>query len=208
MDAITLRGSGITKEFNRRVVFERMHFTLSSPGSLSITGRNGAGKSTLIRIIAGTLLPTAGRVEWNVDGSPVGHERRRRLIGFVSPYLNLYEEFTALENLILLSRIRGTKATADECKAALDSVGLRREQNDPVRTFSSGMKQRAKYAFALLHNPGVLLLDEPTANLDGEAIRFVRKVVLQQKRTGILIVASNDAREAAWCENSIALGER
>jgi len=207
MNRIVLSAENITKDFNRRPVFRDISFSLSSPSSLAITGKNGAGKSTLSKILAGLLCSTRGSITYTVNDKQVGIEEFKHSIGFVSPYLNLYDEFTALENLQVLSRIRAsTQQNEGKMKDLLNLVSLWQRKDDLVGTFSSGMKQRLKYAFALLQNPMVLILDEPTSNLDEEGIEFVRRVVQKQKEEGVLIVATNDKAEAGWCAQEIHVG--
>ena len=198
----------VSKEFNRRPIFADIDLSLAAPGSIALTGRNGAGKSTLAKVIAGLLSPTQGVVQYAIEGKTVDSETMRSHIGFVSPYLNLYDEFSALENLVFLSRIRGDRGVKrTDFEGMLDGVGLAERMNDRVGTFSSGMKQRLKYAFALLHKPTILILDEPTSNLDTEGSTFVHEIVVSQRKSGILVVATNDAHEASWCERRIRLGQ-
>ena len=207
MNPISIIAQGLSKEFNRSAVFKDISFSLSSPASLSITGKNGAGKSTLSKIIAGLLSSTRGTIAYSVNGKQIGIEEFKHYIGFVSPYLNLYDEFTALENLQILSRIRKADQQQEErIKELLVLVGLWNRRDDMVGTFSSGMKQRLKYAFALLHNPQVLILDEPTSNLDAEGIEVIKQIMLEQKKTRILIIATNDQEEADWCAQQISVG--
>jgi heme exporter protein A len=89
----------------------------------------------------------------------------------------------------------------------MEQVDLWKRRDDEVGTFSSGMKQKLKYVFALVHEPPVLVLDEPTSNLDDDGVRFVGNVVEDQKRNGLLVVATNDADESSWCSEQIHLGE-
>ena len=209
MSALRLTGSGVTKEFNRRTIFRDVSFSLSQGESLAITGRNGSGKSTLVKVIAGLLRATKGTVEYSVAGRPLDTEDLRYHIGLVSPYLQMYDEFSGTENLELLSKIRSDVGVdARRIQEVLESVGLWERKSDYVRTYSSGMKQRLKYAFAVLHRPSLLILDEPTSNLDFDGIAMVKKVVDEQKRSGVLIVATNDAAEAGWCSANIELGRR
>ena len=207
MNPISLTVHGLSKEFNRVPVFTGISFSLSSPGSLAITGRNGAGKSTLSKILAGLLSATRGSVSYAVNGTPAGVEQFKHQIGFVSPYLNLYDEFTALENLRILSRIR-TPGLLQEARIQelLTLVGLWNRRDDFVGAFSSGMKQRLKYAFALLHHPSLLILDEPTSNLDAEGFDIVRHIASDHLKEHILIIATNSSEEAAWCTQQIQVG--
>ena len=207
MNSISITVNGLSKDFSRSVIFQDISFSLSSPASLSITGKNGAGKSTLSKIIGGLLSSTRGSITYSVNEKQIGIEEFKHHIGFVSPYLNLYDEFTAIENLQFLSRIRTVAHQNDErIKELLALVGLWNRRDDKVSTYSSGMKQRLKYAFALLHNPAVLILDEPTSNLDAEGIEVIRQIILEQKKTNILIIATNNKEEAHWCEQQIQVG--
>lgn len=205
MDKLTLEVKNVKKEFNRRVIFDRISFELSTHDSLSVTGRNGSGKSTLVKIISGVLSPTAGSVILNVNGTSIPVENRRRYLGFVAPYLQLYDEFTGYENLALAARIRGRREDNVEIERLLSLVGLLNCKDDRVGTYSSGMKQRLKYAFALLHRPPLLILDEPMSNLDQNGIDFVRHIIEVQKKNGILIVATNDVEEARMCDQNVNL---
>ena len=208
MSALRLTANGITKEFNRRTIFRDVSLSLSQGDSLAITGRNGSGKSTLVKVIAGLLSATRGKVEYSVDEKPFDLENLRYHIGLVTPYLQLYDEFSGSENLELLSQIRSDVGVDGErIQQILEYVGLWERKSDFVRTYSSGMKQRLKYAFAVLHRPSLLILDEPTSNLDDDGILMVKRFVDDQKKSGILIVATNDAVEAGWCSSNVELGK-
>jgi heme exporter protein A len=206
MSQIHISARNISKTFNRRKIFSDISFSTSAPGSIAITGKNGAGKSTLAKIIAGVLSSTSGELLIELDGKKLDDEARKSHIGFVSPYLNFYDEFSAIENLFLLMRIRSSHDHADHnIEPLLKRFSLWERRDDAIRAYSTGMKQRLKYVFALAHSPSILILDEPTANLDIDGIKVVEDVVTEQKRSSILIVATNDSAEAAWCKESIRL---
>ncbi|OGU28448.1 MAG: hypothetical protein A2X67_03890 [Ignavibacteria bacterium GWA2_55_11] len=207
MRSSSVKLDSVSKRFNRRTIFEKVSASVNAPGSLAITGRNGSGKSTLVKILAGVLSATEGKVSLTVDGHEIPRELLYQQVGFVSPYLMLYDEFSAAENIRLLESMRSGRRAADtEIDSLLDMVGLAHRRNDRIGTFSSGMKQRAKYAVALIHRPAMLILDEPTSNLDAEGIAIVRGVAERQSTSGILIVATNDSEEAGWCSQQIPLG--
>jgi heme exporter protein A len=207
MNSISIVVNGLSKDFNRTSIFKDISFSLSSPASLSITGKNGAGKSTLSKILAGVLSSTHGSITYSVNEKQIGIEEFKHHIGFVSPYLNLYDEFTALENLRFLSRIRAANQQQGErIKELLTRVGLWNRRDDIVGTFSSGMKQRLKYAFALLHMPAVLILDEPTSNLDAEGVEVIQQMIREQMKANILVIATNNKEEACWCDQEIKMG--
>ncbi|HLA69181.1 MAG TPA: ABC transporter ATP-binding protein [Bacteroidota bacterium] len=207
MNLVTIRAAGIGKNFNRRTVLKDITFSLSSGESLAVTGKNGSGKSTLIKVLAGLLSPTKGKVEYELSGAAVDLDGLRPTIGLVSPYLQLYDEFTALENLLILLRIRNnsTPAPAD-IEKIFRTYGLWERRDDVVRTFSSGMKQRLKYIVALAHAPSIVMLDEPTANLDEDGCRVVHDTVQSLQTDTLTIIATNDEREASWCKKRIHVG--
>lgn len=211
MIRLALEVSGLTRAFNRRTVFAGVDIVLRETDSLTVTGRNGSGKSTLLKMLAGVLSPSRGSIDLSLDSKPVTTDQRFRYIGFVAPYLQLYDEFSAIENLKFVQRIRGLQAGEGALVELLKRLGLKDRMDDPLRTFSSGMKQRVKYAFALIHDPPVLLLDEPTANLDAAGIDAVYETIEAQKRRGIVIVATTNSDEIRRCARILdldTLGQR
>jgi heme exporter protein A len=201
---VTITAKALKKVFNRRVIFESVSFSLAGTQTLLISGRNGSGKSTLVKIIAGVLSPTGGSLTMSAGGVE-GDFGRQALIGLVSPYLQMYEEFSADENLRHASAIRGLAYDREFAHELLHRVALFSRKDDPVRTYSSGMKQRMKYVFALVHRPGVLILDEPMSNLDAEGIEVVRGVMDEHRRGGTLIVATNDLTDLAAYDERVDL---
>ncbi|MFZ1979150.1 MAG: ABC transporter ATP-binding protein [Bacteroidota bacterium] len=202
---IILSAQSLGKKFNRRTIIDNISFSLTAPSSLALTGKNGSGKSTLCKMIAGILEPSSGSVSIRREGhiSPASQS-----IGFVAPYLNLYDEFTAAENIRFLSRIRSRLLDEKRFQTLMEQVDLWKRRGDEVGTFSSGMKQKLKYVFALVHEPPILILDEPASNLDDDGIRFVGNVIEEQKQNSLLIIATNDADESLQCSQQIRLGER
>jgi heme exporter protein A len=202
--SIRLEAKNLKKVFNRRVVFERISFTLGSNTTLLVTGRNGSGKSTLIKILASVLSPTEGSV--GISSSlPYTPESHLMQVGLVSPYLMMYDEFSARENLTLALAIRGMRPDGRKIDALLERVQLFGRRNDLVRTYSSGMKQRVKYAFALVHGPKILLLDEPMSNLDTRGVETVRAIMEEQREKGILVVATNDLTDIRHFDSQVNL---
>lgn len=205
MNSISLEVKNLAKNFDRKIIFKEASFTLSNTDSIAITGNNGSGKSTLIKILANTLHPSKGEVQLTINGKSIEERDRYNFTGFVSPYLNLYDEFTAYENLEIVTKLRGLdKQIIDKI---LERVGLLSRKNDTMRIFSSGMKQRMKAAFAIIHKPLLLLLDEPTSNLDKEGIKLIDEICEKQKKEGILVIATNDQHEKLICKDEINLNE-
>ncbi len=201
MSNISLLAKNLSKTFNRKPIFRDISFEFSPGDSIAITGKNGSGKSTLIKIIANVLNPSSGEISISDADKKIEKDDFYKYIGFVSPYLNLYDEFSGYENLQITSRIRG--ASADNINEVLKRVGLYDRRNDLLRIYSSGMKQRLKLAFAVLHSPVILLLDEPTSNLDKEGIKIVTEFADEQKEKGILVIATNDEYEKSLCKQEI-----
>jgi heme exporter protein A len=203
LQKISLEISNLRKEFDRRPVFKNLNFSLTNTDSMAVTGRNGSGKSTLVKVLANIYTQTSGSISFSIDGKVVERENYYRYVGFVSPYLNLYDEFTGEENLKLVTKIRGFKSHRfDE---VFKRVGLYERRHDLVKIYSSGMKQRLKLAFAVIHRPLVLLLDEPTSNLDSEGIGVVEGIAEEYKTERILIIATNDELERNLCQKEINL---
>jgi heme exporter protein A len=205
MKTISFTTEKIAKTFNRRKIFSDISLSLKEFSSLAITGRNGSGKSTLLKILAGVLSPTRGEIVIKIDDESIKPVDYFTHLGLVSPYLQLYDEFTGLENLDFFRKVRGMNLNYEYLSELLKRVNLWERRNDYLRTYSSGMKQRLKYAFGLLHKPPILLLDEPISNLDAEGISTVYQIMEEQKKTGILIVATNDSEDIAMCEQAIDL---
>ena len=188
---LNITGNDLRKEFNRKTIFRDISFTLRTGQTLLISGRNGSGKSTLVKIIAEVLTPTAGTVSLSLGSTGIAPDRFL-WIGFVSPYLQLYEEFSAAEMLALSLELRGLEDDPGRIQDLLTTVGLAGRERDIVRTFSSGRKPRVKYAMALLHRPPLLILDEPMANLDADGVALAQRIMQEHLLTGALIVATND----------------
>lgn len=200
----TLSTTRLGHRFGKRLLFKKMDVVFEGGSTTAIVGSNGSGKSTLVRILAGLMLPTKGDVVLKVDGNEVSREMRPLSCGLVAPYLNVYSGFTPRENLAFIAKARRLPSAELLIESALEQVQLAHRADDPVHTFSSGMIQRVRIATALVSNPPVLLLDEPTATLDVEGENMVHGIIKMAKKEGrIVIVATNEADEAAACERRI-----
>jgi len=184
----------------------RLDFSFDGPGVVAVTGSNGSGKSTLLRIVAGLLQPSAGRCEVTVGGRTLSTGTRRDAVGFASPDLAFYGELTVLENLAFAAEARG--GPAPDLAPALDAVGLSARGGDRVRALSTGMHQRLRVAFALLHRPALLLLDEPGSHLDDEGRAVIDALIERERHRALVLLATNDEREARLGDRHIALRPR
>jgi len=205
MNEIKIELKNIGKKFGRRIIFENVDFTFASGKACGIAGENGSGKSTLLKIIANVLSPAKGSVGYTKNGKIYKSEKIHNNLGFVAPYLVLYSEFTPLENLFHISKIRGISYDKQRAEELLTLFNLYKRRNDYLRGFSSGMLQRMKFVFALYHNPDFLLLDEPTSNLDDEGKETVYKTIGELAREKLVIVASNEKNDLALCDKILEI---
>jgi heme exporter protein A len=211
MKKLTFKSDNIAKLYNRKVIFEKISFSLNEGISFAITGKNGSGKSTLVKILCGVLSPSKGKVEFTVDGTVVPYPDYYPHIGLVSPYLNMYEEFSAEENLAFIAKVRGLGTDWNSrAEMLLNEFGIYEHRKKEAKFYSSGMKQRLKYCAALLHEPSILVLDEPTSNLDQYGTEAVRKFMTLQKEKGILLFATNDREDLEYADTvySVEGGKR
>lgn len=195
MITCTLQVENVARFFGRKCLFDKISFHLSSHESLAITGKNGSGKSTLVKILCGLMTPSGGTITYTIDGKDVVLSDLYPYIGLVSPYLNMYDEFTGEENLQLFSKIRGIPVDQQFIDDLLKRFTIFDHRKKEVRYYSSGMKQRLKYCAALLHKPVMLYLDEPSANLDEQGTGIVNEIMKEQQQTGALIFATNDEHD-------------
>ncbi len=195
----------IHKNFNKRLVLRDISFELNDVDSLVITGPNGSGKTTLVKIICGLLSPNKGSIDFFDDKYALERDTANRHIGLVSPYLQLYKDLTAWENLSFFAKARHGKIDKNRIFDLLRLVGLKNREHDALKTYSSGMLQRIKYVAALYHLPRVLVLDEPTANLDEAGKQIVHNIIKEQKKDKILIIATNEAEEIAFAAQRVEI---
>lgn len=207
---VRLSANGLQKHFNLRKIFSGISFDVSAGQCLAISGANGAGKSTLVKIICGLLQPNSGTValyKAAVTDQPLNQNSPefQNAIGFVAPYLQLYRDLSARENVELLARARHGKPDGQRLAALFQQMGLQKRENDLLKTYSSGMLQRAKYVAALYHQPDLLILDEPGANLDDSGKEIVHRIIADQKQRGLVVVATNEADEVALGDQLVRL---
>jgi heme exporter protein A len=205
MSNFSIQSQNLSKSFGRRLIFKDINFTWEDKGIFGISGPNGSGKSTLVKIIAGLIAPSFGKITHKNSETEIISEKLHNHIGFVSPYLVLYEEFSAWENLKIFAKIRGVPFNEEKVVYYLSQFLLENRKDDLVKTYSSGMKQRLKFVFALMHSPDVLIFDEPTSNLDEDGKKVVYKIILEEGKNRIVIVASNEERDLLHCGEKVLL---
>ena len=179
----TLRARGISQRFGDRVVLDEVDLEVPAGRVIGLLGPNGAGKTTLMRILFGVLAPDAGTVEWR--GRPADDDDRRSW-GYMPQERGLYRDMRVLDQLTWLARLHGLdKATgARRATDLLERLGLGDRGRDKVQDLSGGMAQRVQLAAAMVHEPDLLVLDEPFAGLDPAAVEFLSAVILDHVHAG------------------------
>ncbi|HMD01215.1 MAG TPA: ABC transporter ATP-binding protein [Ferruginibacter sp.] len=202
MTKISLQNLG--KRYNREWIFRNLSYDFFSGKSYAITGPNGSGKSTLLQVIGGALMHNEGTISYSdptreqADGSSPGVPYQR--ISIAAPYLELIEEMTANEMLSFHSQFKSFTRSENEI---LEAVGLSDASRKQIRYFSSGMKQRLKLAQAFFSDTPILLLDEPTTNLDEDGIALYHQLVADHTIDRLVLVSSNDKQEYGFCGDTI-----
>jgi ABC-type multidrug transport system ATPase subunit len=201
---VGVRLVNVGKRFNREWIFRRFSYEFVSGKSYAITGPNGSGKSTLLQVIAGSLTHNEGTIKLTIDHRPSTIDHLYKQIAIAAPYLELVEELTAKEMLAFHAQFKKLTIPAEEI---LKIVGLEKATNKQLRYFSSGMKQRLKLAQAFFSDTPILLLDEPTTNLDEDGITLYHQLISSYTKQRLVIVSSNDKQEYSFCEEVIAIGD-
>ncbi len=201
---ISLKNTG--KRFNREWIFRHFSYEFHQGKSYAITGANGSGKSTLLQILAGAALHSEGEISWQgaVGKGQIPTEKAYEQIAIAAPYLDLIEEMAAKEFLQFHNSFKPLTKSFTEI---LSTVGLENAANKQIRYYSSGMKQRLKLAQAFFSDTSVLLLDEPTSNLDEGGIAIYHKLWCDYTTNRLVIVSSNDKIEYEKCANIICIGD-
>lgn len=192
----------VGKRYNREWIFKKFTYDLKAGKAYAIIGGNGSGKSTLLQTIAGSLLHSTGTIVYRADDKNV--EDAYKYISIATPYMELIEEMTAREFLKFHSLFTSLVLNPEEI---LRAVQLKDAADKQIRYFSSGMKQRLKLAQAFFSNTPVLLLDEPTTNLDEQGIHCYEELIKNYTNNRIVIVGSNVEREYKFCTEFINMAD-
>jgi heme exporter protein A len=190
--------AGVTKVYGRQRALAGVTLELEAGAICGLLGQNGAGKSTLLAILSTLLRPTSGEVRYGAVPHARAAQACRGAIGFVAHDSFLYADLTARENLRLFARLYGLVDPEARARELIVRVGLAAAQDRVVRTYSRGMQQRLALARALLHDPQLLLLDEPFTGLDRSAVEMLKGLLVERRDAGaILLLVTHDLEIAA-----------
>ena len=199
---MTISAVGLGKRFQRDWIFRDLTHTFRPGSATAVLGPNGAGKSTLLNTISGQLLPTQGTLTYELAGRAVAVEDVPRYLAYAAPYLELLEELTLLELLRFHISFKPLRAGCS-IEGLVGIMYLERARTRLVREFSSGMKQRLKLGLALYADAPLLLLDEPTTNLDAEGVAWYQEQVRITRPGRTLLLSSNVPAEYAFCDETL-----
>ena len=207
MSAAALEIDRVWKYYGDFPALRDIQLSIEPGSTVALLGRNGAGKTTLLRIVAGLSKASEGSVQ--IQGASVREQATRRRIGVLGHGISLYDELSATENLVLFARLYGLTEPEKKALAWLERTGLDRVRDGLVREFSRGMRQRLAVARAFMHEPEVLLLDEPFTALDDRAIAVLQSLLADAHASGRTIVLStHQLREALELATHVALIQR
>ena len=196
MSGAAVAARGLTKRFGRAVALDALDLDIAAGESLAVLGPNGSGKSTLLRLLAGLARPSAGRLA--IDGEPAHARAARARVGYVGHATLLYPALTARENLAFAARLHGVRDAAARAGAVLAEEGLAELADVPVAGLSRGTAQRVAIARGLVHDPGLVLLDEPFTGLDRAASERLAQRLARLRQAGrTFVLVTHDLVQAA-----------
>jgi ABC-type multidrug transport system ATPase subunit len=200
---ITLTDAG--KRFNREWIFRHLNYQFSPPDTYAITGPNGSGKSTLLQFVAGALMPSEGKISY-VNTREIPAPNIYQYLSLAAPYIETVEEMTASEFLKFHQSFKPFLPGIN-IPQILEAIGLSHAADKQIRYYSSGMKQRVRLAQAFFCDTPVLLLDEPTTNLDAPGIALYHQLVKDYCQEKLVLISSNDPQEYGFCSKVIEMGK-
>ena len=183
-----IRARGLAKRYGEKRIFEGLELDVERGGFVLVTGPNGSGKTTLLRVVAGLAYPTAGEIEVDVE---------RGELGFLAHESLVYRELTALENLELYGQLYRVPERRERCGMLLERFGLWDVRNDRVSSFSRGMVQRLALCRVFLHEPALLLLDEPFSALDAQGAELLERELAERRGHATFLVATHEPERLA-----------
>lgn len=195
---------GASKRFQYEWIFKNLSLNLSQGQPLALIGSNGSGKSTLLKCISGSIPLSSGKISFKQKGKNIPESEWFRFLTIAAPYLELPEEFSLSELIDFHFKFKSPLNGISKSEI-LEIIYLEEHSNKMISQFSSGMKQRLKLGLALLSEVPIILLDEPTSNLDRKGIQWYQELIEKFAGNRILVVCSNEPREFEFCKQKINL---
>lgn len=196
----------IGRRFNRNWIFKSINYHFKDRGKYAVLGPNGSGKSTFLQLLASSLTPSAGKITYLNEGLNLPEASFYQYFAVSAPYLELPEEFTLQELITFHFRFKQFRQGLS-APDIIQLLNLPDAADKEVRNFSSGMKQRTKLALAFCADTPVLLLDEPTTNLDSNGISWYLDLVNQFASDRLMVVCSNQPHEYAFCNDQLLIAD-
>ncbi len=196
---ITIQNTG--RRFNRDWIFREINYQFTTQNSYAVLGPNGAGKSTLMQLLSGSLSPSEGSISYHSNEQEIAVEDIFSHIAYAAPYIELIEELTLQEMIDFHFQFKPLLQNTN----IIQLLAFEKYAHKYIRVFSSGMKQRLKLALAFCSDTPILLLDEPTANLDEQGIELYHSMLKQFTTNRLVIVASNQLHEYDWCTHQVSI---
>lgn len=194
----------ISKRFQYEWIFKNLNLSIPSGSHWAITGSNGSGKSTLLKCISGIQPITEGKILYQLAGTDIAAEDVYRHIVISAPYLELPEEFTLTEFLKFHFGFKKAKPNLS-LQQMVETMYLNGQENKTISQFSSGMKQRLKLGICFFSQANLILLDEPTSNLDERGVNWYLHLIQHFSQNATIFVCSNDKREYGFCNDRIEI---
>ena len=194
----------IGRRFNREWIFRGIDYSFESGKIYAVLGPNGSGKSTFLQVLNGSLSPSAGNISYFHEDNPVEIDEVYKHLSLAAPYLELIEEFTLSEMVDFHFKFKNY-ITGVNKNQLIELLAMPGSKNKLIKYFSSGMKQRLKLILAFCADTRMLMLDEPTANLDTEGIDWYLSLVQQFAQNRLTIICSNQAHEYNFCDERLSI---
>lgn len=201
---ITLQNIG--RRFNRDWIFRGIDYTFTLGESYAILGPNGSGKSTLLSVLNGSLSPSMGSINYLLQDKPVEAEEVFKQLSLAAPYLELIEEFTLFEMIDFHFKFKTYRQNLDR-DSVIALLNMHESRNKMIKYFSSGMKQRLKLALAFCSDTPMLMLDEPTSNLDKQGVDWYLGLVQQFAANRLTVICSNQEHEYSFCNQALNISD-
>lgn len=203
---ISIELNQIGRRFNRDWIFKGINHSFISGESYAILGPNGSGKSTLLQILNGSLAPSTGSITFSLNNTAVSIDTVFNYLSLAAPYLELIEEFSLEEMIDFHFKFKPYKAGIDKAQL-ITLLNLPGSKSKLIKYFSSGMKQRLKLALAFCSETPMLMLDEPTSNLDTQGVDWYLSMVKQFASDRLTIICSNQEHEYSFCTHQLSISD-